>query len=912
MVPDANPPGSSSLIDPQGEPLFDPDSLHHPRSAEWVPIPHVAQYLENRVRKPLSKETRNKLKAECPRPLIPNKMIQFLSKSGFNPRKGLDSALRACQDKLLDSLGPMTKFFELAETARIEGTAIDPEELSGWAQRAICLIGNVNSSLSIERRKALLMKIEPKLTNMALTETGKEAQGLLFGDSFIKDLGKFVGAFTALDKAQSSMRRVFHGRVSNRAGSFRGRLSGRVHFQTRGNARGPYNQRPSFQEQRQQSSFFPSRGQQFRSRGFRGNLGSRRPLGKSSKPVCFFQPLHRGQAPTFFTRLEPGYLRSVGTNHSPRVSNRSCGFSPVTPRPSSANTLEIVPVLPGPGAPFPCGQRSNRESTSSLFGGDQQYVFGRKEGRSIPSSNKLTESEQICMLPPFQNGRDSFAQGPSTTRGLDGEIGPERCLSDGSGVSSVQNAPPVLLARPPMAVHVPPVWPIVSPLVFHQVDETSGGLPSQSRYPSCDLPRRYPLHGSIPIGALNPPTSCDVSYYRSWIRHQHREVLPTSFEIDGIPGFCGELHRTDPMPPWIQNQIYMQGTSSRPETSSDVPASPGTHYRPSILVDSGDFSSSPLLPSIATTEDRPFASGCILCGHGDVGSRDEGRTHVVDLDAWNGKAIVGPQPDLIVESDASLLGWGAYCNGVSTGGPWSGNESHLHINALELLAGSFAIHSFTSDRISACIRLRMDNVSAVRYVNAMGGTHSSILTHLAKEFWSFCLDRGFTVVAEYIPGLHNTFADWSSRHSSDFSDWKLDPAVFSSITSIWGPLSMDLFASRWNAQLPHFYSWRPDPLSVAVDTLLQDWSGQLAYAFPPFALIPRVLSQVRRQLADLVLIVPFWQAQSWFPQLLELLVEDPRLLPSFPDLLLGPLDQLHPLVDSRYIPTYLVRLPGLS
>ncbi|XP_040272256.1 uncharacterized protein LOC120988684 [Bufo bufo] len=284
---------SGVLTDPLGDPLFDPESLHHPRSAEWLPLDHVAQYLEARVRCPLSKEARNKLKAECPRPIIANKvcetptvdpkMVQFLAKSGWNPRRGLESALKACQDKLLDVFGPLTKIFEMAEIAREANTPIDPEELRGWAQRAICIAGNANSSLSIERRKAILFKIEPKLVNLALTEAAGEAQGLLFGEPFIKDMGRFVGAFTALDKAQSSMRRVFQSRFSSRAGSYRGRSAGRSSFHARGSGRGsygqkPFSQRPSFQDSRQSQSFFPSRGAPSR-RPFRGGSGFRRPLG---------------------------------------------------------------------------------------------------------------------------------------------------------------------------------------------------------------------------------------------------------------------------------------------------------------------------------------------------------------------------------------------------------------------------------------------------------------------------------------------------------------------------------------------------------------------------------------------------------------------------------------------------------
>ncbi|CAH2324444.1 Hypothetical predicted protein, partial [Pelobates cultripes] len=63
---------SSAILDPQGEPLFDPDTLQNPRSAEWFPAEHVACYIAARIRKPLDKATRNKLRAECPRPTVPD------------------------------------------------------------------------------------------------------------------------------------------------------------------------------------------------------------------------------------------------------------------------------------------------------------------------------------------------------------------------------------------------------------------------------------------------------------------------------------------------------------------------------------------------------------------------------------------------------------------------------------------------------------------------------------------------------------------------------------------------------------------------------------------------------------------------------------------------------------------------
>ena len=60
---------------------------------------------------------------------------------------------------------------------------------------------------------------------------------------------------------------------------------------------------------------------------------------------------------------------------------------------------------------------------------------------------------------------------------------------------------------------------------------------------------------------------------------------------------------------------------------------------------------------------------------------------------------------------------GAYCQGISTGGPWCLEEKRLHINCLELLAGSSAIKTFTKRKACAHVKLLMDNAAAVAYIN---------------------------------------------------------------------------------------------------------------------------------------------------------------------------------------------------
>ena len=122
------------------------------------------------------------------------------------------------------------------------------------------------------------------------------------------------------------------------------------------------------------------------------------------------------------------------------------------------------------------------------------------------------------------------------------------------------------------------------------------------------------------------------------------------------------------------------------------------------------------------------------------------------LGRWNGKALLHQQESVIIRSDASLQGWGAVCNGVRTGGPWSQSEQQLHINCLELLAATLAVKSFLKDQEGSSVLLQLDNQTAVAYINNMGGTVSPQLTDLAKALWLWALPTDIILSAEHIQG----------------------------------------------------------------------------------------------------------------------------------------------------------------
>lgn len=63
--------------------------------------------------------------------------------------------------------------------------------------------------------------------------------------------------------------------------------------------------------------------------------------------------------------------------------------------------------------------------------------------------------------------------------------------------------------------------------------------------------------------------------------------------------------------------------------------------------------------------------------------------------------------------------------------------SRMHINCLELLTATLAMQTFLKNKISLSVLLRIDNTSAVAYINNLGGTVSRDLLNLAKNLWMF-------------------------------------------------------------------------------------------------------------------------------------------------------------------------------
>ena len=245
-----------------------------------------------------------------------------------------------------------------------------------------------------------------------------------------------------------------------------------------------------------------------------------------------------------------------------------------------------------------------------------------------------------------------------------------------------------------------------------------------------------------------------------------------------------------------------------------------------------------------------------------------------------------PVPDLSFYSDASDVCWGAIVGEHQVSGVWTPSQREVSINLREMMAVQNGLLQFSSFLRGKTIALFCDNVT---YLRRSGGTRSQVLFLKAREILLWAKSMQIMILPQFIQGSLNTRADLLSRPNLVIgSEWTLHQEVVQDLLHQW-PAIIDLFATSLTARLPVFFAPAWEPKAAGVDAFLQPWDNIQAYAFPPIAIIRRVLLKLRASHhCDLTLIAPFWPQREWFPDLLELLSDIPIELPKRRDLLRQP------------------------
>ena len=195
-----------------------------------------------------------------------------------------------------------------------------------------------------------------------------------------------------------------------------------------------------------------------------------------------------------------------------------------------------------------------------------------------------------------------------------------------------------------------------------------------------------------------------------------------------------------------------------------------------------------------------------------------------------------------------------------------------------MAATFYALKIYTRDVSNCHIQLKVDNTSSLAWINKKTAPNEAIFL-IVKGFWGYCMGKNLVVSASCINKSKNVVADKESRKLRNNLEWFLQTPIFDKIRSVYGPVIIDLFASRINAKVGRFYSSTLDPEACGHDAFSFSWQQEHFYTFSPFSCIPQVINKIELESGTGILVVPLFTGQHWLTRLLRILTSEPLLLP---------------------------------
>lgn len=237
----------------------------------------------------------------------------------------------------------------------------------------------------------------------------------------------------------------------------------------------------------------------------------------------------------------------------------------------------------------------------------------------------------------------------------------------------------------------------------------------------------------------------------------------------------------------------------------------------------------------------------------------------------SGYPIWSPSPkvEVLTYSDASGQGWGGFAvqflDKVARGS-WSCAESVKSSTFREVKAIRLVLESYSEEVRGKEVLHRTDNKNAEIVLSV--GSRNKELHQEAVAVYKLCRELNMRLSVEWVSRDENVEADELSR-IDDPNDYMLDPSCFRYIDDLWGPHTVDRFASVQTKQLTRYCSRYRNPGCEAVDAFTVSWLKENNWIFPPPYLIPRIVKHMSAGGEDGTLLVPQWPSAMWWPLLVD-------------------------------------------
>jgi hypothetical protein len=228
---------------------------------------------------------------------------------------------------------------------------------------------------------------------------------------------------------------------------------------------------------------------------------------------------------------------------------------------------------------------------------------------------------------------------------------------------------------------------------------------------------------------------------------------------------------------------------------------------------------------------------------------------------------VWPRPPVVAEAlvctDASASAWaGIGPGGLLAHGELQPEQRLLSSAHRELLAVWEVLISFRLALQGKAVTLLTDSQNCAHIVRH--GSSKADLQRLALDIFTWCRRYGVLLRVLWVPRNENEAADELSKWV-DGDDYSVASHVFAQAELLWGPHTVDRFASHTAHVLPVYNSKFHCPGTAGVDALGRSWKGANNWLHPPVGLVGQVLMHMLKEGSCGTLLVPYWPKQPWWP-----------------------------------------------
>lgn len=221
-------------------------------------------------------------------------------------------------------------------------------------------------------------------------------------------------------------------------------------------------------------------------------------------------------------------------------------------------------------------------------------------------------------------------------------------------------------------------------------------------------------------------------------------------------------------------------------------------------------------------------------------------------------------------------------------GFWTPSQLTLHINVKELKGSILcamealipAAPFIRSLNQVFLLNQLLDNTVAISFHNKQGGNNvemSKLIIEFHNWLLTFFLPSTIIATATYLEGsrMIQCGVDELSRLGRLGEEIRLNPRIFKILCKIlqFKP-TIDLFANRFNTQLPRYCSAFHDLKATHTNAMTLTW-GNTVYAFPPLKMIPSTLQKIEMDKATALVILPLTPSSRWYPMMLNMVASNP-------------------------------------